>query len=258
MKKTIKLMVLLSIFLHSIPKSHNIASEYCSNIITHFHFIKCLSEATYFLSCLHKQHYYYKPCNIREKKNYLQIDSTRFFSPIIKACIKKMLLTGTVQPILILLYETIHYLHLQNNLVIHELFLLIFTVYKQILLYECEENPHQLKTLSLSTILEISETINQLPIAELLSAIDMLVTELPPFLEKYEFHSKITWREWFKKYWWIPPIFGGWFGLKILLRLQRHQMYYSQYISPKPTIPLPLQPIVTTDPALLEIMREAK
>jgi hypothetical protein len=81
----------------------------------------------------------------------------------------------------------------------------------------------------------------------------MLVNELPPFLEKYEFHSKITWKEWLKKYWWVPPVFGAWFGLKILLSLQRPYYYFSPY-TPKPSIPL--QPIVTTDPALLEIMRD--
>jgi len=111
------------------------------------------------------------------------------------------------------------------------------------------------KTVTLNDLLTLSEKINQLPVAEVLNAIDMLITELPPFLEKYEFNAKMTWKVWLKKYWWVPPIFGAWFGLKILLRLQKPYMYFSPYNVPKPPINLP--PLITTDPALLEI-RQSK
>jgi hypothetical protein len=165
-----------------------------------------------------------------------------------------MVQTASLKPLLMLLKEVKNYRLLQDNLFFHEFFLLIFVVHKQILFHECEESPHALKHITLENIIEISNKINQLPIAEVLNAIDMLVTELPPFLEKYEFNSKLTWKIWFKKYWWVPPIFGAWFGLKILLRLQRPQFYYSPYTMPKPQIPL--QPIITNDPMLLEIRRE--
>jgi hypothetical protein len=160
----------------------------------------------------------------------------------------------SIAPLLLLLKKVKKYHLLQDYQFFHEFFLLIFTVHKQILFNECEGEAYSLKKTTLTTILEISEKINQLPIAEVLSAIDMLVTELPPFLEKYEFHSTITWKNWFKKYWWVPPVFGAWFGLKILLHLQRQQFYYSPYISPKPQISL--QPIITNDPALLEIRQD--
>ena len=162
-----------------------------------------------------------------------------------------MLQSESLKPLLTLLHEIKNYRSLQDNLFIHELFLLLFTIHKQIIFNECEENSHSLKHTTLETIIEISEKINQLPIAKVLNAIDMLVKELPPFLAKYEFHSAISWKAWFKKYWWVPPVFGAWFGLRILLSLQRPQFYYSSYLSPKPQIPL--QPIITNDPALLEI-----
>jgi len=127
-------------------------------------------------------------------------------------------------------------------------------LYKLILLRKCKEDSHILMKTALNNLLEISEKINQLPIAEILNTIDMLAKELPPFLEKYEFHSKITWKAWLKKYWWVPPIFIGWFGLKVLLNLQRPYFYYSSYLLPRPQIPL--QPIITNDPALLEIRKE--
>jgi hypothetical protein len=103
----------------------------------------------------------------------------------------------------------------------------------------------------------INNIISQLPIAEVLNAIDMLVNELPPFIEKYELNSQITWKNWLKKYWWVPPVFGIWFGLKILLKLQRPYYFYSTYLSPlSPRPQIPLEPIITNDPALLEIRNE--
>jgi hypothetical protein len=160
--------------------------------------------------------------------------------------------TSSLKPVILLLREIKLYSHHHDEAFIREFFLLIFTVHKQILLNECKENPQALKTVNLETILEISEKINQLPIAEILNAINMLIIELPPFLEKYEFHSSITWKEWLKKYWWVPPIFGGWFALKILLSLQRPHYYFSPYLSSRPSTPLP--PMTTNDPVLAEIV----
>jgi hypothetical protein len=139
---------------------------------------------------------------------------------------------------------------LPNHIFPHK-HLLYHILYKQFFLHEYKKNSHTLIRTAIKNLLEISEKINQLPITEILNTIDMLAKELPPFLEKYEFHSKITWKAWLKKYWWVPPIFIGWFGLKILLTLQRPHFYYSSYLLPRPQIPL--QPIITNDPALLEI-----
>ncbi|MDE2589416.1 MAG: hypothetical protein KGL95_07100, partial [Patescibacteria group bacterium] len=201
-----------------------------------------------------KHNYCYSPCNCLDQNGCLQIDSTLFFDRTIQLCIENMIHNSSLHPIVILLEETKKDLCSHNNRYLRELLLLLFIVYKQILLHECEEHPKILKTVTLTTILEISEKINQLPIAEVLNAIDMLVTELPPFFEKYELHSDITWKEWFKKYWWVPPVFGAWFTLKILLSLQRPHYYFSPYLAPRP--PVPLEPVITDDPVLAEIVVE--
>ena len=100
----------------------------------------------------------------------------------------------------------------------------------------------------------INNIISQLPIAEVINARTPGRRELPPFIEKYELNSQITWKNWLKKYWWVPPVFGVWFGLKILLKLQRPYYFYSTYLSPlSPRPQIPLEPIITNDPALLEI-----
>lgn len=230
---------------------HSFKKKY-ARLIIHGKCIECLAKSTYFLSLLDQQNYSYLIDNRCNEKECIQIDSTYFFHPHIQSCIQKMNTTQSLKPIISLLQATLYnYFHYDEPL-IHELLILVFTIHKQVLLEKYTAQPRTLKTLNLTTILEISERINQLPIAEILNAIDMLVTELPPFLEKYEFNSQISWKDWGKKYWWVPPIFGGWFILKVLLSLQRPHYYFSPYLSSRPTIPLP--PITTNDPVLAEII----
>ena len=227
-----------------------------SDLKTYFYHIKCLAESTYFFSLLDEQNYCYTPCNCSNQNQCIQIDSTDFFHYKITSCIKKMRLTQSLKPIVLLLQEVKNHFYDQDVLFFRELFLLVFTIHKQIIVRGCEEKHYLLKKTTLDTIIMVSERINQLPIAEILNAIDMLITELPPLLEKYEFNSKLSWKNWLKKYWWVPPVFGGWFVLKVLLSLQRHQFYYSSYspYSPKPQVQL--SPLITSDPQLLEISRE--
>lgn len=242
---------------HTISKKGIIQQCNClkKDITDHFYTIKCLSESTYFLSFLDKQNYCYYPCNCTNQKECIQIDSTKFFHQKVKLCIQEMHDHQSLKPILVLLENAKkEYPHL-NSTFFHELFLLIFTVHKQIILRECQETKQPLKKISLTTIIEISEKINKLPISEVLNAIDMLLTELPPFLEKYELNSKITWKEWGKKYWWVPPIFGAWFGLKILLSFQRPHYYFSPYMSPRPGVSL--QQITTNDPEWANIVQQS-
>lgn len=238
-------------------KTIQTTSNYLSETFTRISCLKCLSESIYFLSRLYKNNYHYKPCNCISQTNCIQIDATLFFHSKIKNCLQKMLHTESLKPILILLNEAKHYPHLYNHHFVRETFMLIFTIHKQILLRECAEHQQPLKKTTLNTILEIGEKIDQLPIAEVLSAIDMLMVELPPLLEKYELQSAITWKNWLKKYWWVPPVFGGWFSLKILLNFQRSYFYYN-YRHTYPTYSRPPRIFDTeiTDPELLAIMRK--
>lgn len=228
------------------------------NLVTNFYYIKCLTVSTYLLSRLDQHCYHFCPCNICEHNNCIQIDEAIFSHRIICNCIKKMIQTNSLQPFIILLEKAKKYHSTHNNRFFREIFILIFIIHKQILFKECEKDPHTIKKSTLETIMMINNIINQLPIAEILAAIDMLVTELPPFFEKYELNSKISWKKWFEKYWWVPPVFGIWFGLKILFKLQRPYFFYSPYypspLTPRPQIPL--EPIVTNDPALLEIRNQ--
>lgn len=227
-------------------------TPYHTNLFINLYHIRCLSQSDSFLSYLHKHKYYYQPCSYTKKKDCILIDSTIFSHHTIRDCIEKIIHTHCLEPLVDLLQEIKRSPYLHDHECIREVCLLIFTIQKHIILNEYEKQPTSIKTITLETILEISDKINQLPIAEVLNAIDLLVTEIPPFLEKYEFYSKKNWKEWLKKYWWVPPVFTVWFSLKVLLRLQKSHYYFPSYLSPRPTIPL--SPIITNDSTLEEII----
>lgn len=63
--------------------------------------------------------------------------------------------------------------------------------------------------------------IADLPLEDILDALDYLTDELPLFLEKYEFKSELTWKEWFKKYWLIGPIAVAGFAIRMYLMLKK-------------------------------------
>jgi hypothetical protein len=242
--------------LKKLAYQYNCLQKKYNDLVTYCNCMRCVARSLDFLSLLDKQQYCFSLCNCIRDTHCIQIDTTRFFNPQVKACIQKMERTQSLKPLIALLRKTQKNYPYHNNQLIHEIFLLIFAIHKQIFLEKYQDKPQTFKKVDLNTILEISERINQLPIAEVLNAIDMLITELPPFLEKYEFNSKISWKDWLKKYWWVPPIFGGWFALKILLSLQRPHYYFSPYLSSRPTMPLP--PITTNDPVLAEIIVDKK
>jgi hypothetical protein len=224
-----------------------------NDVILHFYYIKRLSSSFFFLLFLHNNGYVYTQTAYNLNKKSLIIDSIEFSHAKIISCIKTMHITASLKPLLLLLNEIRHYRYMQDAHFIHEMILLLFITYKHIFWQTTKVGVFASNKSVFTTIMTISETLDQLPIAEVLNAIDMLVEELPAFLNKYEFNSTMTWRKWLRKYWWVPPIVITWFGLKILLKLQHKPYFYGgSFYHPKPS--MPNLPITTNDPALLELI----
>lgn len=57
--------------------------------------------------------------------------------------------------------------------------------------------------------------VDQVQVEEVLQMLDMILAELPVFIEKYELNSGLSWQEWKKKYWLLAPAGGLILGLKI-------------------------------------------
>ena len=71
----------------------------------------------------------------------------------------------------------------------------------------------------LEYIVTLYQIIDRLPLNEILDAIDVLARELPLLIQHAELSAVVSWKQWLKKYWWIPPFVIAALGFKFLKRL---------------------------------------
>ncbi|MFT6765491.1 MAG: hypothetical protein ACJAZS_000369 [Alteromonas naphthalenivorans] len=75
-------------------------------------------------------------------------------------------------------------------------------------------------------------SLNPDELEEILNALDLIVEELPVFLEQYELASNLSWKEWKKKYWLLAPIGAGVLTLKFYFRF--NAIFYNHQNSTLP------------------------
>src|SRR5579872_1970959 len=89
------------------------------DLMLHFYYIRRLTKSTCFFSLLDKKNYHYKPCNIFTCPEFIQIDSICFFHHTITACIKKMMHSASLKPLLSLLRALKYYHHIDDKKFTH-------------------------------------------------------------------------------------------------------------------------------------------
>jgi hypothetical protein len=142
------------------------------------------------------------------------IDTKSSFShEYIKECIKTIETTKALDSLLYLWNDFEHYKLVEDEQFVHEFLKIIFIIQKNIVFYTAKNKIN----FSLDYFIMIYENIDSLPLEELLNAIDLLTHELPAISQKFELDSDMTWRQWFRKYWWAPPLVAGTIVLKFLI-----------------------------------------
>lgn len=139
----------------------------------------------------------------------------QFTNPSILNCIKKMEEQKTLEPLLSLYKEFTTYKLIQDDLFVREFTTLAFIVTRNIFIHNIQDPPTTLQKRAKNQVTHIYENLDKLPLDEILEAIDLLNDELPEILDQYEFNSDMTWKEWLKKYWWVPPVVGVMMGARI-------------------------------------------
>jgi len=144
-------------------------------------------------------------------KSIHQLSIDNFQDNRIKQCVIEIQQKNTIAPFLELADEFKKYCCVDNFLFLKEFLTLTFIVGKYIIL----EHHNRI---SIQQIIEVYDKINELPIEEILHAIDLITEQLPAIVEEYELNNKeISWQQWFKKYWWTLPIVAIIVGGKIIL-----------------------------------------
>lgn len=128
---------------------------------------------------------------------------------IIMLYIKKIENEGSIQPFFDLWELIKRYEYIQDEQLIKDFSSLLFTFYADLFIYYAEYARRASKPEFQSTvqqIIELYQQVEKLPIDQILDAIDILTQELPPLIELCTAKSTGSWREWVKKYWWVPPV----------------------------------------------------
>ena len=136
----------------------------------------------------------------------------------------------SITPIFHLWTEFKRYKYLPNIEMVKEFLQVLFIVTRYSLRTHFptifEENEHVKNIYFLNSIQSLS-------LEEMLDILDLVIEDLPLFIEKFELNSLMSWKDWMKKYWIVAPIAIMTFLVKVYIdyrHLKRdHNHSYNQY-----------------------------
>ena len=154
---------------------------------------------------------------------------TVFHHPAIVAAVQDITVHHSLKSLGILYYAIEHFKYIEDTMLIHEFALLILYLYSEIIESITPEEP----STPARNAASLFETLKDAPLEEILDAINLIAEELPTLLQNYEFNSKLTWRQWFKKYWWAPPVIVATIVVKVIIL---HATYSKTESTPDPAL----------------------
>lgn len=106
-----------------------------------------------------------------------------------------------------------HYKHMHNETTLRE-FAQLTTLFLQTTIQHLDKqqanHPKQSSTIFL-------QDLTTMPLEDILDLLDILVEQLPGFIENTELNSTMKWKEWLKKYWLMGPISTLIFAIRIYI-----------------------------------------
>lgn len=130
-------------------------------------------------------------------------------------CIQDICSTHSLDHLFFLWDELCDYKYIDDQEFAHDIAILTFIITKHICMILGQEQ---------DKVPDIFYTayqyIESMPLEQLLQAIDTLSTELVLIIERYELNEPISWKQWFSKYWWAPPLIITTVGIKLALILK--------------------------------------
>ena len=146
---------------------------------------------------------------------------TAFHHPTIIATLQEVELNATFTPVLDLYQAIQHYKYIDDIELVREYSLLIACVYTKIISMIALKDMVPVKTKT-DYFITLFDQLKDAPLEEILDALNLIADEFPSMLQQYELNSKLSWKQWFKKYWWAPPLIVATLALKIAIQ---HALY---------------------------------
>ena len=153
--------------------------------------------------------------NFRPKQSWHYSDVITFKHPLIIQCMHSMHSQKNLEPLLNLSQSISYYHYFNDTELFRQYLLLMFVVYKNIFV-DYAQRRGSFALYSIQDIITLYKRIESFPLDEILYSIDLLTNQLPYLIEYYELNSDLTWKTWFRKYWWLPALCIAITGIKII------------------------------------------
>lgn len=208
------LLFIFSLYSHDTDKAITV-----DRIIERIYYVGRLKAPVALLVKLHKKRLLSIANGLAVKDKQVLFQGFLFRNERLKKTIEQFCFKKKLDVILKLWINIGHYQYLDDPTIVKEFAVLVLTF-----LYSTVEKivPNISFEVSSKSRLFSEHHFETLSLEEVLDILDILVDELPEFLEKYEFGSDISWQEWLKKYWLIAPLALAAFLLRIYLTGQTH------------------------------------
>ena len=144
----------------------------------------------------------------------LTIDGSDFFQKHIISLIQLVNSNKSIGPIISTWHGFLRYKYMDNEASLKEFCIFIFILLSQ------EAENHKWGSFFEKKKHNLSRPLQDMPLEELLDILDILVDELPGFIERYELDGEMDWKKWGRKYWLLAPAAFAALCLKIYLNVQ--------------------------------------
>lgn len=212
------------------PIHQDIASTRLLNeIILRFYHVQRLAKGVSRLIWMsHKKlvplHLY---CEVTDNKNHKTLvinneQKVKFTHPRIIWCVEHIEKFHSLSAFVEVWDDLAHYQLISDHVALREFTYLLFYLYKDVVHQEAFWK-NRTDVESLDAILKKIPSLENADLEEILDVLDLLIDELPTFIEKYELTSGLTWKEWVKKYWLIAPLSAAVIFLKAYMHLFPHK-----------------------------------
>jgi hypothetical protein len=150
-------------------------------------------------------------CEVKQIKNKKALilqngESIVFTHPRIIWCLEHIEQYQSLTPFLEVWDDLGHYQLVDDTVVIREFIYLVFHLYKTVVHQELLLKNEIEEVAKLDAIFKKVPSLDEAELEEILNALDLIIDELPVFIEQYELISNLSWEEWRKKYWLLAPI----------------------------------------------------
>ena len=130
--------------------------------------------------------------------------SVAFKHEAVQGCLESILRERSLEPLFGLWRHFMAYKFANDSLFLQEFVALEYMLYCKLI--DCLRIVTLKDVPTAEDLIELYASIATLPIPEMLNSLDSLVEELIEIMEKYELDTAMSWTQWFKKYWWVPPV----------------------------------------------------